>query len=452
MYVTRLRLDGVRGFRGARACDLDFTRPDGSFAGWTVLAGRNGSGKTTLLRAVALALAGPERASRLDGEVEDYLSYGQTRASVELSLRADTSADLGAPARSDPRTVGLVWGPGREPLSAEDTPPTRVRFRPDPGAKTANLLWSSSPPQGWFHAAYGPFRRLSGTGLFERDRQNPDRAEALRTLFEEQSALTESVVWLVSVHTRRLEGEPGAAQLLESVLALLNDDLLPGRFRVEKVSSRGLWLRHADGEGPLVAQWRMSDGLRTVTALVLDLVRQMHAAYGALELRRDNDGRPYLPYPGVVLIDEVDAHLHVSWQQRIGEWFKAHFPAVQFIVTTHSPYICQAADPGGLIRLPSPDEQGPPEVVDEKEYRTIVYGTGDDAVLSDFFGLQSPFSRRAEELREELADLEYEVAAGDADPETVQRFRALRQTLASTQATYVEDSSPRSRRRETDDS
>lgn len=449
MYVTRLRLDGVRGFHGARACDLDFRRPDGSFAGWTVLAGRNGSGKTTLLRSIALALAGPERASRLDGEVEDYLTYGQSLGRLELSLRADRDADLGAPSQPGPRTVTMVWEPGREPLSANDSPPTRLRFLADPGAKMANHLWDFSPPPGWFHAAYGPFRRLSGTGLFERDRQNPDRAEALRTLFEEQSALTESVVWLVSIHTRRLEGEAGAEELLESVLALLNDDLLPGDFRVEEVTSRGLWLRRADSVGPLIAQWRMSDGLRTVTALVLDVVRQMHAAYGGLALHWDDGGRPYLPHPGVVLIDEVDAHLHVSWQQRIGEWFKAHFPAVQFIVTTHSPYICQAADPRGLVRLPSPEEQAPPEVVDEKEYGTIVYGTGDDAVLSDFFGLRSPFSRRAEEMREELADLEYEVASGDADPETARRFRALRRTLASSQATYVEDSSLRARRRET---
>lgn len=449
MYVTRLRLDGVRGFHGARACDLDFTRPDGSFAGWTVLAGHNGSGKTTLLRSIALALAGPERASRLDGEVEDYRTYGQSRGKLELSLLADPETDLGAPSSSDPSTVTAVWEPGREPLSADDAPPARVRFLADPGAVIARYLWDFSPPPGWFCAAYGPFRRLSGTGLFERDRQNPDRAEAMRTLFEEDSALTEAVAWLVSVHTRRLEGEEGAEELLENVRALLNDDLLPGDFRVEKVTSRGLWLQRADGAGPLIAQWRMSDGLRTVTALVLDVVRQLHAAYGLLALHRDDSGRPYVPYPGVVLIDEVDAHLHVSWQQRIGEWFKTHFPAVQFIVTTHSPYICQAADPGGLVRLPGPDEQAPPQVVDDQEYGTIVYGTGDDAVLSDFFGLPSPFSRRAEELREELADLEYEVASGDATPETERRFRTLRRTLASSQATYVEDSSLRARRRET---
>lgn len=448
MYVTRLRLDGVRGFRGARACDLDFTRPDGSFAGWTVLAGRNGSGKTTLLRTIALALTGPERASQLDNEIEDHLSYGQNTGLVELTVRTDPDADLGAPRSSGSLKVAIAWKPDREPLAPGDDPPTRASFVARSGAKAVRLLWSPSPPTGWFHAAYGPFRRLSGTGLYERSAQNPDRSVALRTLFEEQSALTESVDWLVSVRLRQLEDEPGADQLLKLVLALLNDGLLPGKFHVEEVTSRGLWLRRVDGEGPLIALRRMSDGLRTVTALVLDVVRQMHAAYGALALHRDGSGRPYLPYQGVVLIDEVDAHLHVSWQQRIGEWFKTHFPAIQFIVTTHSPYICQAADPGGLIRLPGPDEQAPPEVVDEKEYGTIVYGTGDDAVLSDFFGLETPFSRRAEKLREELADLEYEVAAGDADPETVRRFRALRRTLASSQATYVEDSSLRARRRE----
>lgn len=436
MYVTRLRLDGVRGFHGARACDLDFTRPDGSCAGWTVLAGRNGSGKTTLLRTIALALAGPERASRLDNEIEDHLSYGLARGLLELTFRADPEVDLGAPRPSDRLRTAVEWGPDREPLTQDDQPPTRARFVSR--TKATRLLWSPSPPAGWFHAAYGPFRRLSGTGLRERDPQILDRAEALRTLFQEESALTESVEWLVSVRMRQMEGEAGVDRLIESVLALLNDGLLPGDFRVEEVTSRGLWLRRVDGEGPLVALRRMSDGLRTVTALVLDVVRQMYAAYGAIDLRW-KEGRPYLSQPGVVLIDEVDAHLHVSWQQSIGEWFKAHFPAVQFIVSTHSPYVCQAADPGGLIRLPGPNEDVPPEVVDEKLFGRVVYGSGDDAALSDFFGLESPFSRRAEKMREELANLEYAVATGRADGATMRRFRALRRELATSQFTRVDE-------------
>jgi DNA repair exonuclease SbcCD ATPase subunit len=61
MHVSRLRISGVRGFHGDRSVDLDLTRPNGSLAGWTVLAGRNGSGKSTILQAFALALAGPGR-------------------------------------------------------------------------------------------------------------------------------------------------------------------------------------------------------------------------------------------------------------------------------------------------------------------------------------------------------------------------------------------------------
>ena len=49
--------------------------------------------------------------------------------------------------------------------------------------------------------------------------------------------------------------------------------------------------------------------------------------------------------PGVVTIDEIDAHLHPAWQQRIGDWFVARFPEMQFLVTTHSPIICRAARP-----------------------------------------------------------------------------------------------------------
>ena len=60
MYISRVRLQNIRGFSGRRNVDLTLTRPDGSHAGWTVLAGRNGSGKTSLLRAIALTVGGPE--------------------------------------------------------------------------------------------------------------------------------------------------------------------------------------------------------------------------------------------------------------------------------------------------------------------------------------------------------------------------------------------------------
>jgi hypothetical protein len=90
--------------------------------------------------------------------------------------------------------------------------------------------------------------------------------------------------------------------------------------------------------------------------------------------------------PGVVLIDEIDAHLHPTWQRRIGFWFREHFPRMQFIVSSHSPLVFQAADPGTIFRLPRPgyDEDG--YMVTGDEYRRLVFGNVLDAYGTEVFG------------------------------------------------------------------
>lgn len=69
--------------------------------------------------------------------------------------------------------------------------------------------------------------------------------------------------------------------------------------------------------------------------------------------------------PGVVLIDELDLHLHPSWQRRIVNDLKRTFPKVQFIVTTHSPFIIQSLEEGELRRLHEVDDD---EVVSREEF------------------------------------------------------------------------------------
>jgi hypothetical protein len=269
-----------------------------------------------------------------------------------------------------------------------------------------------------------------------------ERAARFTTLFDSDAALSEAVGWLIGLHLRHLERREGAAELLADVLTLLGDGLLPDGHQVMRVDSEGLWVRRGSRE---FALRELSDGYQTVTALVLDLVRHLHTHYGGLHAERDEGGGISFPLAGVVLIDEIDAHLHVSWQQRIGEWLKRHFPLVQFIVTTHSPYICQAADPGGLIRLPGPDEEAPPRVVDEELYHRVVYGSGDDAVLTELFGLDSPYSARAEELRRELGELEDRVLAGEAGDAEVERYRRLSGLLSSSLAARVDEVAARLR-------
>src|SRR5690606_34415381 len=92
-YVSEIKISGVRCFSGPREVDLRLTRPDGSHAGWTVLAGRNGSGKTTLLRAIALAMAGPTVAHSLIADFADWVAEGVDEGVVEAKLTVDAEWD-----------------------------------------------------------------------------------------------------------------------------------------------------------------------------------------------------------------------------------------------------------------------------------------------------------------------------------------------------------------------
>ena len=86
---------------------------------------------------------------------------------------------------------------------------------------------------------------------------------------------------------------------------------------------------------------QLSDGYRAMLALVMDLARRMAQAHGS-------DGKPgesLLHAPAIVLIDEVELHLHPSWQQTVLNTLMEIFPNTQFIVTTHSPQVLTAIPP-----------------------------------------------------------------------------------------------------------
>ncbi|MDI6104442.1 AAA family ATPase [Actinoplanes sp. NEAU-A12] len=447
MYIKEIGIADVRGFHGARTFVLDLGRPDGSLAGWTVIAGRNGSGKTSLLRAVALALGGQGVAHNLVADFASWISADAQAAHSFVRLELDPEADRfdgDFQPDSDTFRAGLAWfGKQAEAVHRPDDQPLLVplRFGAERGqhdleSQTAKHGPWSNNPVGWFCAAYGPFRRLAG-GSPDAHRLMTSRAPAARmaSLFHEDASLAEGVSWLIEQHLRALEGRPGAEDLKRVALAVLGNGLLPDGYQVERVDSEGLWV--ARGEHRFALR-EMSDGYRVVVALVVDLLKQIHDAYGGLRAE-ERGGSVMINAPGVVLIDEVDAHLHVSWQKRIGGWLKEHFPRIQFIVTTHSPYICQAADANGLIRLPGPDEDVPPRIVDRDLYERVVYGSGDDAVMSELFGLDTPYSDEAVRLRRQLVALETDVLTGRANDETVRRYEELRGRLTSSPTARVEE-------------
>lgn len=93
----------------------------------------------------------------------------------------------------------------------------------------------------------------------------------------------------------------------------------------------------------------LSDGFRKILTMVADI------AYRAAVLNPQLGSEAAKLTPGIVLIDEIDLHLHPKWQRRVVKDLKRTFPNIQFFATTHSPLIIQSLKEGELIDLNNPD-------------------------------------------------------------------------------------------------
>lgn len=426
MYITEIEITDLRSFRGTHSVSL--AHADGSYAGWTVFAGRNGAGKSTLLKAIALAAIGPLASRSLAGVFTDWVrkdaDVGRIAAKIAFAEQKDTFQSGGRVTKT-PFWAGLKWSPsthGHDVLERwmekESQPRQKI---PDRGP------WADAP-SGWFIAGYGPYRHLGPPPADVIKLSGDPVIARLVNLFNETATLSDAVDWLKQVHLRALEKRAGAEELKETVLEILKDGLLPDGSLIKKVDSEGLWIER---DGVTMPLEQVSDGYRTVAALVVDIIRRLHEAYGTLEASRNETGKMVCAQPGVVLIDEIDAHLHVAWQQKIGFWLTETFPAIQFLVTTHSPFICQAASSNGIIRLPAPSENRLIEHIDEFTWKAVVNGGADDAVMTELFGLEHAHSHEAEILRQEVASLEAKLMRNEAGAQEVERYNQIKSSLNS---------------------
>ncbi len=89
----------------------------------------------------------------------------------------------------------------------------------------------------------------------------------------------------------------------------------------------------------------LSDGVRNMIGMVADI------AYRCVTLNPQFEGEAARLTPGIILIDEIDLHLHPKWQRRVVEDLKRTFPKIQFFATTHSPFIIQSLKANELINL-----------------------------------------------------------------------------------------------------
>ena len=423
MFVSRLKIENVRGFlEGEAATDISVP----AAPGWYVFAGRNGSGKSTLLRSLALALAGPDVARQLLTSAARWIRKDADTAQVSVDFSHNAGFDrfigMGKLPAKKGMTSSLIW------KRQQGGPEPELSFVPQRQTKLAGAWrgpWSGNPT-GWLVVGYGPFRRLTGHNAEAVcAMMGPHHVKRLASLFYEDPSLKEVVEWLKTEKLRDYQGNADAKELLSGIASLLNDGLLPDDAQVEGVDPEGLWVTRA---GTRIELQDLSDGYRVALGLVLDLIRHMSDAHGTVEFGKA-DGHRVVLNPGVVLIDEVDAHLHISWQQRIGDWLKGRFPEVQFFVTTHSPFVCQAASAHGLFTLPGPGDERGIELVDESTYVHVVNGGVEDAVLSRLFGLERSESAKAHELRLEWSRLQAKMLRKALSPTELRRHKELARQL-----------------------
>lgn len=260
---------------------------------------------------------------------------------------------------------------------------------------------------------------------------NPKLARHL-SVFGESVALTECLEWLKLLQFKKLEGGGEEGALLVSLKYFINQtDFLPHEARLESISSNGV--RFIDGNGCDVPVENLSDSYHSILSMTFELIRQLVRTYGAENIFTPGDPTT-VQVPGIVLIDEVDVHLHPTWQRRVGHWFRKHFPKLQFIVTTHSPLICQAATVGSIFRLPRPGSEERGGMVTGVARDRLLYGNVLDAYSTGAFGEVLTRSPEALAQFERLAILNQKaLAEGLTDEERAeqQELRARLPTATS---------------------
>jgi predicted ATP-binding protein involved in virulence len=172
----------------------------------------------------------------------------------------------------------------------------------------------------------------------------------------------------------------------------------------------------------------LSDGQRIMLLLVSDLARR------AVTLNPHLEERAPQSTPGIVLIDELDLHLHPRWQRRVIHDLRETFPAIQFITTTHSPQLIGEASPEEILVLADGQTTTPPRSfgVDSSRLLEEVMGASPrNAGVADLLSRLAQEIDREDSDAAELLITQLEGKLGPDDPE-VTRARALMTFMNST--------------------
>ena len=394
MYIDSIAMQAFRTFEQT---SIDFVHPDAQtlpaserpkLANMNLVIGANGSGKSTLLKGVALAALGPAVA---DSGVFPYHL---------VRREAGGSADVGA-------LVEATFTPSVQDDVPGGLPQVESRIRIDRRGDLERLQWArpedklwrpifSSRSDAFFFVGYGANRRVERSDRVDeagRRASSFTRARRIMSLFEESYSLLPLSHWLPQYQARN----PGR---FSQVRELINQILGPERYRFTGELENGEYLfQYQQIRVPFPA---LSDGYRALLGWIGDLL--FHVCETCPRGKKLDENQ------GIVMIDEVDLHIHPAWQMELLPRLAHWLPRLQFIVTSHSPLLVGSLEWRNVV-VARQRENGASflERVDGVDVSRM---DADQILLTELFGLKST---RSESQTHRIQSLLENARKGDTE-------------------------------------
>lgn len=408
MYIDQIHL---RAFRTFRKDGIDFVHPDQVYRGEhavpgapaidlprpripnvNLLLGNNGSGKTTLLKAIAIAALGP---SVVDANLPVYrlirreprgrARTGDTESVIEARFTTH---------EQDGHGTDLPDGPVESRATITRIGDVeRLRWT-HPDEKPWHPIYSSEN-DAYFFVGYGATRRTEAKDVVDpaaRQSSSLVRAQRIRSLFEEAYSLIPLSAWLSHVQDKN----PGRFTQVKNLLNALLDGT---QYTFTGKREAGEYL--FEKRGMPVPFPALSDGYRAYLGWIGDLLYHVE--------RTCPSGKKLVENRGIVMVDEIDLHLHPQWQMTVLPTLAGALPNLQFIITSHSPLLVGSLEWMNII-LMKPGQQLSTRA---ERLEWPVHGLdADQVLLSDFFGLEST---RAPGKKRAIKKLALQAREGDMD-------------------------------------
>lgn len=403
MYIDSISMREFRTFRRScvRFVHPDSRAPDGSappkLDNMNLVIGGNGSGKTTLLKGVALAALGPAVAD------SGLFPYHLVRR------------EAGQPAREG-ALIKAAFTPNAQDRNGQfpdDVSQVKSVIRVDRRGDLERFMWVHDDEKPWhpiyssssdafFFVGYGANRRVEKVERVDaagRRASSFARARRIMSLFEETYSLLPLSHWLPQYEAEN----PGR---FAQVRTLVNSLLGPGRYRFTgKVEDGEYIFQHRNAHVPFPA---LSDGYRALLGWIGDLL--YHVCETCPTGKRLDENQ------GIVMIDEVDLHIHPGWQMALLPRLARRLPRIQFIVTSHSPLLVGSLEWQNVI-IARQRKNGSSSL--ERAMVDVSKLDADQILLTELFGLESTRSgsqtRRIRKLLERTRE---------GDPDAAQTLMA----------------------------